>query len=528
MYQDVELGIYIFLAVCCLLDLLVVFKRDLMMLQQNSYRNKRYVKWFNTSNESTNFWRLSACIALFLLLVRHIPHIIAAILSALILLCNFVVYVRRKYKKPLVFTARAKRIYITMLILGLALPVTLGICLKSIYLANELGILAIVVSPFFILLANILLIPVEKTNNNRYVKDARKILKSNKNLKIIGITGSYGKTSTKHFLHHILEQHYSTQMTPGSYNTLLGVVRTIREMLKPYTQIFIVEMGAKQTGDIKEICDLVNPEIGIVTSIGEQHLETFKTVENILKTKFELVRALPSNGLAVVNNSNPIVDKEKIDNVEVIYYGTKTNDSWKIENLQYTNEGSTFDLTDGKDFSLRLKTPLIGEANVTNLLGAVTVAKYLGVTDSEIKYAAATMPQVEHRLQVIHAKGGYTIIDDAFNSNPVGASMAADVISSIQTPGKRIVITPGMIELGEIQYDKNRDFGKKIGNSADLVIVVGQYNRDALLEGLSESSIDRNKVFAASTFNEAQKLMLEHVGKGDIVLYENDLPDTFK
>lgn len=528
MYNVIESGVDIFLAACCVLDILLVFKRDLMMLQQNSYRNKRYVNWFNTSNESTNPWRLGACIALFLLLVHNLPHILAAAVAALIILWNFFAYLTRKYKKPLVFTARAKRIYVTMLVLGLALPVVFGICLKNLYIANELGILVIVVSPFFLLFSNVILHPIEKVNNNRFVNDARKILESNKHLKIIGITGSYGKTSTKHFLYHILQQKYQTQMTPGSYNTLLGVVRTIREQLKPYTRIFIVEMGAKQKGDVEEICRLVKPEIGIITSIGEQHLETFKTVDNILNTKFELVESLPPTGYAVINNSNPITNKKVINNVEAVCYGDDSKDRWKVSGLRYTNDGSEFTVTDGKDWSIEIETPLIGDANITNLLAAIIVARYLNVNDKQIRYACATMPQVEHRLQVIRANGGYTIIDDAFNSNPVGASMAADVIARIKTTGKRIVITPGMIELGALQFEKNSEFGEKIGNAADMVIIVGRYNKDAMLDGLSRSRIDKNKVYAVSSFADAQKLMLEHVRREDIVLYENDLPDTFK
>lgn len=520
-------GIYIFLAAVCFIDLLLVFKRDLMMLQQNSYRNERYVRWFNTSSESTNLWRLASCIALFLLLVNNIPHLLAAIVASLILVANIIAYATKRYKKPLVFTPRARRIYGVMLVLGLAAPVAIGICCRSIYLADELGILALFISPLFLLLANFLLKPVEKVINNKYYSEAADILKSNKDLKVIGITGSYGKTSTKHFLYHLLKQKYETVMTPGSFNTLLGVIRTTRETLKPYTQIFIAEMGAKQPGDIREICDLVHPSIGIITSIGEQHLETFKSVENVLKTKFELVDSLPADGLAVVNDTNPIVDTLKIDGKEVIYYG-KEEDVYRISDLRYTGNGTTFTFEGPDGLRQELKTPLIGEANITNLLGSIIVAKKLNLSDAEIKYAVATVPQVEHRLQVSHTPNGFTIIDDAFNSNPSGASMALDVLKSMVTDGKRIIITPGMIELGDMQVEKNREFGRKIGETADIAIIVGHYNRDAILEGLAQTDIDRNSVFAVETFAEGQKLMLTKVGKGDVVLYENDLPDTFK
>ena len=199
----------------------------------------------------------------------------------------------------MVFTARAKRLYGTSIVLIIIIALIA-------YFTTDIGYTIIcltgatVLSFGILLVSNILLIPCEKSVNRWYYNDAKRILNSMPDLTIIGITGSYGKTSTKHFLHTILSEKYNVLMTPGSYNTTLGVIRTIREQLKSYHNIFIVEMGAKQTGDIKEICDLVNPSIGIITAIGEQHLETFKTITNIQKTKFELIDALPRNGLAVL------------------------------------------------------------------------------------------------------------------------------------------------------------------------------------------------------------------------------------
>ena len=526
MDQGLLLAINIFLSVSCVLALFVVAKRDIMMLQQNSYRNERYLKWFSQSNESTTPWRLGACIALFLLLVYHLPHWIGTIFAALIFYANFIVFVSRKYKKPLVFTKRAIRIFLLTLLLGLSLPLSLGFSLKSLYLANEIAALVIVLSPVFMILANILLMPYEKYNNRIFYNDAKRILTANKDLIIIGITGSYGKTSTKHFLYHLLSRKYETLMTPGSYNTLLGVVRTIREQLKPYHKVFIVEMGAKQPNDIKEICDLVHPSIGIVTSVGEQHLETFKTVQNVLKTKFELIDSLPENGLAVLNNTNALVAKRKIGNVPCIYYGNIFEANF-IRNVRFDVTGTKFEFKYDDEW-IALHTPILGIPNMENLTAALIVSYHLGVSIKDMKYACSTMPQVEHRLQLRTTGAGFTIIDDAFNSNPVGAKMALEVVKTLGVEGKKIVVTPGMIELGTGQYDKNKILGRQIGESADLAIIIGEYNRDALLEGLAESKIDRNNVFAASDFNDAQKIMLRHVNKGDIVLYENDLPDTYK
>lgn len=206
-----------------------------------------------------------------------------------------------RYKKPLVWTNRAKRIYVTAMILCVVIIVAGWFIYHDLYLISFLTVALYVCSHIVIMAANIVLRPVEKHINDGYYNDAARILKSMNELTVIGITGSYGKTSTKHYLHRILSEKYNVLMTPGSYNTTMGVIRTVREMMKPYTEVFICEMGAKNIGDIKEICDLVHPRIGVVTAVGEQHLESFKSIENVQRTKFELVDALPADGMAFVN-----------------------------------------------------------------------------------------------------------------------------------------------------------------------------------------------------------------------------------
>ena len=280
---------------------IIVYRRDLMMLQQNSYRNERYTRWINSSGETTRPVRIIGCIALFLILVYNIPFGITGIISSLTIIGCMIFLSTRRYKKPLVMTRRAWRILLTALALDYLLTAAVWFITGNPVTMAAMALLAVVASPFIILAANWLLTPVEKSINRKYYNEARDILASMPDLKIIGITGSYGKTSTKHYLHRILSEQFDTLMTPGSFNTTMGVIRTVREYLKPYNEVFIVEMGAKQPGDIKEICDLVHPEIGIVTAVGEQHLESFKSIENVQLTKFELIDALPANGLAVLN-----------------------------------------------------------------------------------------------------------------------------------------------------------------------------------------------------------------------------------
>ena len=527
--STINLTALIILSVAGTLCCLATFSRDLMMLQQNSYRNERYSRWFSQSGESTRIGRIMGCIALMLLLIPSILPFASAAVGIIITLWEAVSLWRKKYKKPLVWTARAKRIYGVMVGLACVVAAIFGIFVGIKALAA--AVLAIgVVSPLFLVAANDLLKPVEKSINKKYYDEAASILASMPQLKIVGITGSYGKTSTKHYLQRILQEHFATTMTPGSFNTTMGVIRTVREYLRPYDEVFIVEMGAKQPGDIKEICDLVHPDMGIITAVGEQHLESFKTIERVQSTKFELADAIPADGMVVVNNDFPYVANRPVDNTTCVRYAVATPDGadFVAKDIVYSPTGTDF-IIEGKtlDQPLKLHTRLVGECNVSNLLAAVIVALRLGVPADKIRYAVEQIEQVEHRLNMKRTPSGITIIDDAFNSNPVGSKMALEVLAMMKS-GKRIVVTPGMIELGEIESTANEEFGRTIARCADVAIIVGHYNRDAILSGTAEGPIKPDDVHVVDTFTEAQAVLGRIAKAGDTILYENDLPDTFK
>lgn len=510
-------------------------KRDLMMLQQNSYRNDRYMRWLRTSGDTTSYPRLIALVLFFMALANVAAGQIILSLMGLFAIWNVFKLTTAKYKKPLVFTKRAQRIITTASVISVAIAAAVALITSNKGLDTWLTYTGITLIALYcashpvIMFANLILSPVESLINRRYYNEASKMLASMPDLKIIGITGSYGKTSTKHYLHRILSEHFDTLMTPGSFNTTLGVIRTIREHLKPYNEVFIVEMGAKQKGDIKEICDLVHPSMGIVTAVGPQHLESFKTIENVRDTKFELVDALPSDGLAVVNDDFRMIAGRDVENVGCVRYAVNDTDNaaYTVKDIRYSSSGTDFTVVAKDKEDLNLHTSLVGECNISNLMAAVVIARALGVPDNKIKYAVERIEQVEHRLNLKRTPGGIVIIDDAFNSNPVGSGMALDVLSGM-TAGKRIVITPGMIELGERTYELNKDFGTKIASCADVAIIVGHYNREAIVDGLKEGGMDDKKYHQVDSFTEAQKLLGSIVASGDTVLYENDLPDTFK
>lgn len=526
--------IYTLLMVLAALNLCAELKRDLMMMQQNSYRTERYMRWLRTSGDTTSVPRLVGLCVFFASMVVFGGQSWGMALMGAFAGGSCVMLMRARYKKPLVWTPRARRIYSVAAVLAVvvtAVVLVLGggeTALTRLFAAT-VALTGLYCGSHVLLMAAVwLLQPVERSINAGYRRDAERILASMPDLKIIGITGSYGKTSTKHYLHRILSEQFSVTMTPGSFNTTLGVIRTIREHLRPYDEIFIVEMGAKQIGDIKEICDLVHPQSAIITAVGEQHLESFKTIENVQRTKFELVDSLPADGFAVVNNDFPYAASRPVSNVEAVHYGISSVDGalWRAVDIVYSADGTDFTVV-GPGVEMRMHTRLVGECNISNLLAAVVMALHYGMTPEKIRFAVADIRQVEHRLSIKRTPGGVTIIDDAFNSNPTGSAMALDVLGAMKG-GRRIVITPGMIELGARQEELNREFGRKIAASADIAIVVGQYNRDAILAGLSDGDMADAGIILADTFAQAQHTLQTMVRQGDTVLYENDLPDTFK
>lgn len=525
--------------VVCGVYMLLNFKHDIHMLQQNSYRIPRYWKYLKDDIGST--WRLVDVALLFLVFATLLDLRLSLLIVGMVCLSKIFLIFKKKFKKPLVFTKRVWRIYSTTCVLALAAYLAV-IITSSSYEGNwggyqspaiSIGVLLLmtIFSWAIVILAVVILKPVEKLINRKYWNEASAILKSMPGLTVIGITGSYGKTSTKHYLNRILSEQFEVLMTPGSYNTPMGVIRTIREMMKPYDSIFICEMGAKQKGDIKEICDLVHPQMGIITAVGPMHLESFKTMENVQSTKFELVDSLPADGLAVINNDFEYCASRPVENVATeryCLYPDKTGAcGYVAKDIKYSPSGTSFTVCcpDGNEISLT--TRLVGACNISNLLGAVIIALRLGMNTETIQRAVSRIEQVEHRLSIKQTRGGVTIIDDAFNSNPSGSKMALEVLSDFKD-GKRIVVTPGMIELGERQAELNEAFGEEIARSADVAIIVGQYNREAIVSGIKKGGFDTDNLYEVGSFAEAQNILSGMLKKGDTVLYENDLPDTFK
>ena len=509
-------------AAIAILFFVLAAKFDIHMFQLSSYRYSRFFRWLIPGNILTG----KRLMALAMIAQTFIGGYLSLGILAFCVISAWVHYSREKFKTPLVYTMRVKRLFATNFLLFASIMAASLLCAGK-WATLIIGI-TLLLSDIVMLLANLVNTPIEKAINRYYYNDAKRIIESHKELIIIGVTGSFGKTSTKNYLASVLAEKYNVLVTPGNFNTLLGVIRTIREQLRPYHQVFIVEMGAKQPNDIKEICDLVHPTIGIVTAVGEMHLETFKSVKNIQKTKFELIDSLPVNGLGIINyDSEHICGYKGIsEKCRIVKYAIKNNGEYRATDVFYSGNGVSFTLsTNGERFESRL----LGTGNLLNILATTVVADYLDVPVQKQKKAIARLQPVEHRLSMNRANG-ITILDDAYNSNPNGARMALEVLKNfnLSKENKRIIVTPGFVEMGARQYDANKGLGSVIASCADYAIIVNATNREAISKGLSEGGMNSEKIYFAENLTEARKHLGSILQAGDVILYENDLPDNFK
>jgi len=489
------------------------------MFQLNSYFLKKQMHWMKKNIAKVLIQIFLIIIPTALLLFKStIANIAAIIFLAISIIYNFP---KGKSKIPLKFTSRVKRMFLTEIIL-----IVLAMLLFSFneFIIIKLAILNII-SFILCIIANIINYPVEQLIKRKYINEAKKILREMPNLTVIGVTGSFGKTSVKNFLVKTLSAKYEVLTTPKNYNTTMGVVKTIRENLKPIHQIFVCEMGATKLGDIKEICDIVKPKIGVITSIGPQHLQSFKTIENVIKTKFELADSVKENGgVTFLNFDNEYIAKQKLD-IEYKSYGINNEKlDYNAYNLVSSSKGLSFKMND-LDEEIEFNTKLIGKHNIENITGSIAVANYLGIPMKKLVSKIREIQSVEHRLQIL-PHGNLTIIDDSYNSNPVSSKSALDTLSEFE--GTKIIVTPGLIELGADEKKYNFEFGKYITEVCDYVYLVGEKQSKSVLEGINSNKFDMNKVFIVNTPNEAVKQISSLNIAGNItVLLENDLPDNY-
>lgn len=429
-------------------------------------------------------------------------------------------------KTPLKQTRRMNRLIITTSFL--ITVISFGLMALCYEFIPFVGYGIIVITPILLVVlvpfANIINMPLEAVIRNGYIKRAKHKLDKMPNLVKIGITGSYGKTSTKHILNVILSQKYSVCMTPHSFNTPMGLTKVVLKYLKKDHQILIAEMGAKQIGDIKYLCNLINPKHGIITSVASQHLLTFGSEENIAKTKNELVEAV--NGFVIFNGQNDGALKlyNKCKKEKYISSINNPEAFCNITNINLNDNGSSFTLTINNN-SIDCCTNILGIHNIENIAIASAMAYKLGLTLQEISNGIKQLKPMSHRMEVIKSNG-LTIIDNAYNSSVESSQSALNMLSLFNS-GKKIVVTPGIIEMGEKEAQVNKNFGANMAKIANRVIIVNKVNQEAIREGLIEGGFDEKNIFLSETLKDAQTILQKISSNGDVVLFENDLPDNY-
>jgi UDP-N-acetylmuramoyl-tripeptide--D-alanyl-D-alanine ligase len=556
--------------------------RLLHLFQLEHYEGARLMLWLSRRGELLAWHELGVVVLLFAAAVAASSSGSGWLCGALLLLVTPLGAIgvgdwRRPAVKPLVFTGRAKRLFAA----ALAPPVLLAIAAIVLAIAGlttttlavllALGVLLLAGTPWTLLIANFALRPVQSAINRRYVQRARRSLREWGPL-VVGITGSYGKTTTKFCVGAVLAADRATLLTPESYNSFLGVIRTINEHLRRSHRAFVVEMGMFRRGDITELCELVHPTVGVITAIGPMHLERLGSIEEIAAAKGELLDALPPEGHFVTNADDPrCLELAARATVPVTLFGiddpgtpaagahagglshsesavaaashsartppSKPNQSPQktahvqviARDIRLADGRTHFDLhLDGPDSPpIAVSAGLLGRHNVSNLLAAAAVGRVLDIDPARIAEGLSQVEAPAHRLQPIHnRRAGIVVIDDAYNSNPDGAASALEVLRE-HPATRRLLVTPGMVELGELEAQLNRRFGEHAGDVCDLVILVGPSRTAPIREGLAAAGMDPASVHVVRDIAEATALLGRLTRAGDVVLFENDLPDTY-
>lgn len=499
----------------------------LRYFQQEGYDHVRFLKWTNVrSLTDPAFWLSLLCAFLF----------VAAPFTAVVLFTMGAVALglrqpdpRRSGKIPLRLTWRARRVLATAVVLASAawvfvLRAFIDVEVRAPLIASAVLFAAL---PLALVAANLVLMPYERRVQHRFRDEAVEQL-ARVHPFVIGITGSYGKSSSKAMLAHILQFHAPTLAATGSINTPMGVTRHIREDLVAGHRFMVVEMGAYGIGSIKRLCDLTPPAAGLITAVGDAHLERFGSTENIRRAKSELAQALPPGGVLVVNadSANALRIAEAATHCRVLLYGEHYQGelATRVEQVRFTREGTRFVLRT-PERSYDCSTPLFGRPIIMNLAGAFTLAVAVGADPDVAVASFRTLKPVSNRLEIVE-EAGVTWVRDAYNSNQFGFRAALEVAAALPV-ARRFLVTPGVIELGHEQHSVNKALSFEAAGICDRTVVVSETNRAAFVEGHQEAGRE-DRLVAVPNRTDAFRWLRENLTDGDLVILENDLPDLYE
>ncbi len=461
----------------------IEYIEHLYLLQLKEYRFDRLRDFFHSHEghalllQYTFFWRALLVIFILGLLSYSLSF---PLLLSIIVFGDLIGLLVRKHRRGLsrpVFTFKVK------LLLFLALLFELSIVFLSV---TGIFLVALLSARFIICLFALIIVGIPSTSAKRAImRLATAKMKKASHVRVIGITGSYGKTTTKEFLSEMLSTKYAVVKTPKNINADIGIALFILKTSFANIDFFVVEMGAYRIGEIKIISDMVSPEIGVLTAINEQHLALFKTVENTTKTKYELLQALPKDGLAVINaDNNYCLSLRHTLHTKTALFGFDSEHTPDLHIVDIKATGAVLRFTFQRDGEKHiLQAPVMGEHIAMNIAPCVIVAKHIGMTDQEIEQAVLTLT-VPEMVLTTYSYGKAIVLDDSYNSNPDGFKAALTILSSYPSSVRRIVITRGMLELGDRSAELHEEIAGAIAFSADELILIKKEYEEDIRKGL--------------------------------------------
>jgi UDP-N-acetylmuramoyl-tripeptide--D-alanyl-D-alanine ligase len=444
-------------------------------------------------------------------------------------------------KRPLVMTARMRRLLIAggflavVLAAGLALGIVALHPVISAVLVLIAGGVVTGLSEILLVAANVVTKPAESRIRRHYVALAAARIKMVDPV-VVAVVGSFGKTSTKHILAQLLQPNVNTLPTRKSFNTLMGVTRVINEDLMPENRVFVVEMDAYAQGEIAAMSDLVHPQVAIITAIGPQHMERFGTIDRIAGAMYEVATALPAGGTLILYTGDEsgaaLAQRARTEQRRLIRYalardGEAVDADVVASSIRIDSRGGSFRWRwDAEGLDREVTIPLLGRHQVANVSAALAAVRTLGYSVDDAITAAASLEQIEHRLQLMTSAGPLTVIDDSYNANPIGVHNGLEVLAAMSAT-HRFLITPGLVELGSVEDEENRRYGEHAAKVCDDVIVMSAKTKAALIAGLRDGGMSEDRIHVVDTLDAATALLQRLSRPGDVVLFANDLPDTY-
>lgn len=452
-------------------------------------------------------------------------------------------------RKEIVWTAKSRSLLVMAAALHIMAAAAAGVAALAINPRADYALAAavaafVVALPFYFVLfsaAVLIVYPVDKAVKNNLIEQAKLKIQASKNLKIIGVAGSYGKTTTKEVLQKVLSAKLLVLSTPESVNTPVGIARFVLEKLAPETRVLILELGEHYRGDVRDLCEIARPDISIITGINEAHLERMQTLENISATIFEAAQFAKEDALIILNGDDDrIVNnyKKYTGGREVRFYGSgKGRTDYWVSGQKFNIEEMSWHFTvkNQGDFSL----PLLGEYAIGAGVAALVVGEHLRLSPTDVRVGLSQVKPVEHRLQPIGPVGGVLVIDDSYNGNPAGASEAIKVLSRFEDR-RKIYITPGLVETGTAAAEIHRDIGRQLAKVADIVILIKDSVTPYIEEGIVEAGqktvrgeqvkinvLESPQVIWFDTATIMHGALKNIVRPGDVVLFQNDWGDQY-